>query len=557
MNKAAKIAILMFLLLSSNAFALIGSFKSARVMAVNVAASNAPQVFKDGADYLCNGTNDEVQIQAALDDITPDSAVIGSSVILSPGLFQIGATIDLVPGVALRGQGVNITILRMVNSAEVSMFEFDDVTGLGWVHISDMYLFGNKNNNAAGHGIDFKVQCKDFYLSNVFISDFSDDGLHIHGTWGHVYDSIVAEFCEGTGINLPSMNKYEMSGDTLATAGIIVGETYTQAVSGASGRSLNIDSIGASTILITSDDDSNPLDGTNIITFSGSGVYDPTAAAHSNSSGPKITNCKLMDNDTGQLFITRTINAMISNCEFKTSNSENAIELNGCNSNMIRGCQFTQIQDNNSGAYIAFVYTDLGSNRNLISDNIFTMTLSGSTAVTSDNNNNIANLISNNICTLVHSASNLFDESSSQRRNKIFNNYVIPLYVTGSTSYQEITADKELYDLPNTVYSGFHYAGDQSYSNALYDQANQVNLPTASSIGMISHYLIEVAQELRLNPQNGDTIYKNDGDGTFTALAAGEYIVSDTADSFITLKCLAVNKWYAVDQGGVWVEESP
>jgi len=54
-------------------------------MEIYVAASDAPAWQKNGADYVCDGTNDEVEIQAALDDI----ANTGGRVRLSSGTFWI------------------------------------------------------------------------------------------------------------------------------------------------------------------------------------------------------------------------------------------------------------------------------------------------------------------------------------------------------------------------------------------------------------------------------------------------------------------------------------
>lgn len=48
-----------------------------------VAASDAPQVWIDHADYLCDGTNDEAQIQAAIDALSASGGIIK----LSPGTF--------------------------------------------------------------------------------------------------------------------------------------------------------------------------------------------------------------------------------------------------------------------------------------------------------------------------------------------------------------------------------------------------------------------------------------------------------------------------------------
>ncbi len=71
-----------------------------------VAASNSPN--KDGADYQCDGTDDQVEIQAAINAL-PAS---GGKVVLLDGTFNIsgGSYIDLTRRVTIEGQG-NSTVL--------------------------------------------------------------------------------------------------------------------------------------------------------------------------------------------------------------------------------------------------------------------------------------------------------------------------------------------------------------------------------------------------------------------------------------------------------------
>lgn len=71
-------------------------------MTVIVAASDAPQVFKDRADYVCDGTNDEVEIQAAIDLIegTEDRGVIE----FSGGTFNVSSELSA-SGTAIAFQG--------------------------------------------------------------------------------------------------------------------------------------------------------------------------------------------------------------------------------------------------------------------------------------------------------------------------------------------------------------------------------------------------------------------------------------------------------------------
>jgi hypothetical protein len=65
-----------------------------------VAAADAPQWVKDAATFVCDGTNDQVTIQAAVDAAFADG---GGTVQLSQGIFPLAAPITLHPMVKLIG----------------------------------------------------------------------------------------------------------------------------------------------------------------------------------------------------------------------------------------------------------------------------------------------------------------------------------------------------------------------------------------------------------------------------------------------------------------------
>lgn len=74
-------------------------------VALIVASSTANVRARSRADYICDGTDDDVQIQAALDAL-PDN---GGTVILSEGTFSTGATINMTVAQRLIGQGIEAT----------------------------------------------------------------------------------------------------------------------------------------------------------------------------------------------------------------------------------------------------------------------------------------------------------------------------------------------------------------------------------------------------------------------------------------------------------------
>jgi hypothetical protein len=78
-----------------------------------VAASNATAAEKARADYSCTGSNDDVQIQAAITALPAN----GGMVELSSGTFTTAATINIIrASVALIGQGIGVTIISAPNT---------------------------------------------------------------------------------------------------------------------------------------------------------------------------------------------------------------------------------------------------------------------------------------------------------------------------------------------------------------------------------------------------------------------------------------------------------
>ncbi len=115
-----------------------------------VAASDAPAHVKRQADYVCDGTDDHVEIQAAIDAL-PDA---GGVVELSTGTFAQADVILVDSGVWLRGAGT-ATVLYLVDGTDRPQILNRDYTnatgGNSGIVISDLKLDGNKANNASSN----------------------------------------------------------------------------------------------------------------------------------------------------------------------------------------------------------------------------------------------------------------------------------------------------------------------------------------------------------------------------------------------------------------------
>ncbi len=146
------------------------------VPTVFVAASDARQKSIDNADFVCDGTDDQVEIQAAIDLLT-----VGGRVLLSEGAFSIaapssGAAITLTRGVSLQGLGsglagagtiltqlgtggaANVRLLRLLGDSLINnlrIVTLGDVDGIlvQDLHCTIEYCAIEPLN---GHGIDMQ-----------------------------------------------------------------------------------------------------------------------------------------------------------------------------------------------------------------------------------------------------------------------------------------------------------------------------------------------------------------------------------------------------------------
>ncbi len=168
-----------------------------------VAASDASAASKAMADYVCDGVDDDVQIQAAIDALPSG---IQGAVELTEGNFNGGKIAIADKGkVWLRGRGTGATVYTLKDSENDNMLE---ITGEGDVYdttVSDMMFDGNKSNQSSGKGIyvagqrqvrlrDLKVRlckgvgihfngssysCNTFRMDNIIVTENDGDGIYI------------------------------------------------------------------------------------------------------------------------------------------------------------------------------------------------------------------------------------------------------------------------------------------------------------------------------------------------------------------------------------------
>ena len=164
-----------------------------RVATLVVAASDSSPKSKAQADYVCDGTDDHVEIQAALDALPAD----GGEVRLSEGTYYIEVSLALDSNQTLRGCGKN-TILTTTTA------NLDIITATGSVGsektgilIADLCIDGDAGGVANEDGIlwtyvDYSK------IHNVWSQDNGDDGMDFSYC---DFNEIIGNTCQGNGDN--------------------------------------------------------------------------------------------------------------------------------------------------------------------------------------------------------------------------------------------------------------------------------------------------------------------------------------------------------------------
>lgn len=170
-----------------------GAWAAAGIPTVMVAASNASKVSRSMASYLCDGTNDEVEINAAINSV----AATGGRVVLSEGLFK---TLDriIVPvdkHFFFEGMGMGITTI-MGQTGFVASKGLLETAGGGHITVADLTLAAKANGavDAAAYAFHpLQAGADTIHLVRIEAKNASSHGLYLDRTasWGVVLDCLV------------------------------------------------------------------------------------------------------------------------------------------------------------------------------------------------------------------------------------------------------------------------------------------------------------------------------------------------------------------------------
>lgn len=162
------------------------NFENKGAFAATVVVAASDSLKKRSANFVCDGTDDDVEIQAAID------AANGGSIAFSEGTFNISGTIELDRPIALRGQGMYETKIKRA------------VDGIDMVHmashsviVEDLAIDGAEQSGG-GFYQWWGDPYYGVYLRNVFLTGFWGDwagggeaAVHLANCRQMVFDNII------------------------------------------------------------------------------------------------------------------------------------------------------------------------------------------------------------------------------------------------------------------------------------------------------------------------------------------------------------------------------
>jgi len=177
-----------------------------------IAASDTPEKERRKANYICDGTADEAEINTAIDTF---NSITGGEIKLLKGIFNIASPIILTGGVSLIGEGLNTTTLRAVASYNDNIVEWVPSTSDVYMcQIRDLKIDGN-NQGTATTGIYFSSTGgglpRDPQITRVFVLSCKGYGMRIINSWGIKILNSISEYC-GENISLESQTQAIIQG---------------------------------------------------------------------------------------------------------------------------------------------------------------------------------------------------------------------------------------------------------------------------------------------------------------------------------------------------------
>lgn len=180
----------------------LSSLSNPRSASYTIAAYDAPQTWKNTADFICDGINDEAEIQQALNLLIP----LGGKIILSEGRFNISTSITYSSHITIQGMGFDAT--KLIKQQDIILFR-PSITNQLRFYISDLTLQG------LGKGMGNTALLSMFPTEGVASKYLSASRIRLYSSGGH---GIMVP-PNTIGVYLEDIFAYELTGSLIHKAG--------------------------------------------------------------------------------------------------------------------------------------------------------------------------------------------------------------------------------------------------------------------------------------------------------------------------------------------------
>lgn len=173
-----------------------GSSGTSTPPCIVVAASTASAAIKASANYVCDGTDDQVEINSAINDAAalqaynagmPAGAVQAGKVLLTGGRFTTTGAIQMRTAVWLEGSGF-LTELKASTNNDTGMITLASPSD-HLCQVSNLWLNGNFSGGGLCNGIDFDMSSSG---NTSGYPDTNPDSYH------QIHDLLITGFTTGT-----------------------------------------------------------------------------------------------------------------------------------------------------------------------------------------------------------------------------------------------------------------------------------------------------------------------------------------------------------------------
>lgn len=152
---------------------------------------------KQKADYVCDGTNDEVEIQQAIDALPSTGGLIW----LLEGTYNISNTITISKNNTMITGGGHTTVINIMSNVPDPAYPFY-ATNVNDITIQNLKIDGNKDATSVNvYGIYFNGVSRG-KIMNCYIMDMGNHGMWIYNSPDMLISGNIVETCDGYGIYL-------------------------------------------------------------------------------------------------------------------------------------------------------------------------------------------------------------------------------------------------------------------------------------------------------------------------------------------------------------------